>query len=119
MGARAWRLFALIATVGYGWVRTRGRPFAVGYVAVQLPLGMAMFATSHTTVGAALLLVVLVMQTVLLLSLPVAAVVIAIAPLGHLGMAPREGLRASVGTIVATPVRSGPGRVAGARAASA
>jgi hypothetical protein len=95
-------MFSLIATVGFGWVQTRGRLFAVGYVAVQLPLGMAMFATSHTTVGAALLLVVLVMQTVLLLSLPVAAVVIAIAPLGHLGMAPREGLRASVGTIVAT-----------------
>ena len=46
-------VFSLIATVGFGWVRTRGRPFAVGYVAVQLPLGMAMFATSHTTVGAA------------------------------------------------------------------
>lgn len=95
-------VFALFATVGFGWVRTRGRPFAVGYLAVQLPLGMAMFATSHNTVGAALLLVVLVMQTVLLLSLPVAAVVIAIAPLGHLGMAPAEGVRASLGTIVAT-----------------
>jgi signal transduction histidine kinase len=95
-------LFALVATVGFGWVRRRGRRYAVGYLAVQLPLGMAMFATSHTTVGAALLLVVLVMQTVLLFSLPVAAVVIAVTPLGHLGMAAADGVRAAVGTIVAT-----------------
>ena len=95
-------LFALVATVGFGWVRRRGRRHAVGYLAVQLPLGMAMFATSHTTVGAALLMVVLVMQTVLLFSLPVAAVVIAVAPLGHLGMAPSDGVRAALGTIVAT-----------------
>ena len=95
-------VFSLLATVGFGWVRERGRPFALGYLAVQLPLGMALFATSHRTVGAALLLVVLVMQTVLLLSLRVAAVVIAIAPLGHLGVAPREGLRAALGTLVAT-----------------
>lgn len=94
--------FSLLAIVGFGWVRERGRPFAVGYLAVQLPLGMALFATSHTTVGAALLLTVLVMQTVLLLSLPVAAVVIAITPLGHLGMPLQDGLRAALGTVVAT-----------------
>ncbi|HSK96289.1 MAG TPA: sensor histidine kinase [Euzebyales bacterium] len=95
-------VFALVATVGFEWVRTRGRPFAVGYLAVQLPLGMAMFTASHTTVGAALLLVVLVIQTVLLFSWPVAALVIAIVPLGHLGMAPAEGVRAALGTMVAT-----------------
>ncbi len=94
-------LFSLLATVGFSWVRQRGRPFAVGYVAVQLPLGMALFATSHRTVGATLLLVVLVMQSVLLLPLPVAAVVTAIVPLGHLSMAPREGVRAGLGTLVA------------------
>jgi len=95
-------VFSLFATVGFGWAQKRGRPFAVGYLAVQLPLGMALFATSHMTVGAALLMVVLVMQTVLLLGLPVAAVVIAIVPLGHLGMAPAEGVRAGLGTIFAT-----------------
>ena len=106
-GRAVWALglggvFALLATAGFAWVRTRGRPFAVGYLAVQLPLGMAMFATSHTTVGATLLMVVLVMQTVLLFSLPVAALVIAIVPLGHLGMAPADGVRAGLGTVFAT-----------------
>jgi len=95
-------VFALLATVGFAWVRTRRRPFQVGYVAVLLPLGVAMFATSHDTVGATLLLTGLVMQTVLLFSLPAAALVIAIVPLGHLGMAPPDGLRAALGTIVAT-----------------
>lgn len=107
LGHSRWALalagtFSLCATVGFGWVRTRGQRFAVGYLALQLPLGMAMFATSHTTVGAALLMVVLVMQTVLLFSLPVAAVVITIMPLGHLGMAPADGARAAVGTVFAT-----------------
>lgn len=95
-------VYSLVATVGFEWVRTRGRPFAVGYLAVQLALGMAMFATSHMTVGATLLLVVLVMQTVLLLSLRVAAVVVAIVPLGHLGMPLSEGLRAGLATLVGT-----------------
>jgi signal transduction histidine kinase len=94
--------YAVVAIVGFEWVRDRGRPFAVGYLAVQLPLGAAMFATSHMTTGATLLLVVLVMQTVLLLSLRVAAVIIAVAPLGHLGMEFSEGVRAGIATFVGT-----------------
>jgi signal transduction histidine kinase len=95
-------LFALVATVGYRWVLHRGRLFAVGYLAVQLPLGMAMFASSHMQVGASLLMVVLVMQAVLLLSFRAALVVAAIVPLGHLGMAPAEGIRAGLATLVGT-----------------
>lgn len=93
-------VYALGATVGFGWVRDRGRAAAVGYVAVQLALGMALFATAHRTVGASLLLVVLVMQCVVLLSLPVALLVTVVAPLGHLGMSLPEGLRAGVATFV-------------------
>jgi signal transduction histidine kinase len=95
-------VFSLVATVGFGRVWDRGRRFAAGYLAVQLPLGMAMFVANHMTVGATLLLIVLVMQTVLLLSLRAAVVVIAIAPLGHIGMTPAEGVRAGLGTVAGT-----------------
>lgn len=94
--------FALVATAGFRWVRDKGSRARLAYLAVQLPLGMATFAASHTTVGAALLMTVLVMQAVVLFSLPVAVVVIAIVPLGHLGMPLRDGVRAAVGSVVAT-----------------
>lgn len=93
-------VYALVATVGFGWVRHRDRSVALGYVAVQLALGMAMFATAHRTVGASLLLVVLVMQCVVLLSLPAALLVTLVVPLGHLGMTLQDGLRAGMATLV-------------------
>jgi signal transduction histidine kinase len=93
--------FSLLAVVGFGWVRPRGRAWAWGYLAVQLPLGMAAFVAAHVEVGATLLMVVLVMQTVVLLGWPVAAVVAAIVPLGHLGMEASEGIRAALGTVAA------------------
>lgn len=76
-------LFAVLGTVGFGWVRRRGRlGWSVGYVAVQLALAFAVFGIDPS-VGATLFLVVLVCQCVLLLPLPGTAVVIARTPFVH------------------------------------
>ncbi|MCK6211406.1 sensor histidine kinase [Georgenia sp. EYE_87] len=93
--------FTLVATVGFAWVRGRGRAWAAAYVAGQLVLGMVMFGAAHLEVGATLLMVVLVMQAVVLLGLPAGVVVAAVVPLGHLGMSAPEGLRAGLGTLAA------------------
>lgn len=94
-------VFAVLATAGFGWVRTRGRPaWPAAYVGVQLPLAFVTF-TINAGVGATLFLVVLVSQCVLLrLPLPVVALVIAVVPLVHLGMSLGEGLREGLGTLV-------------------
>nr|WP_239521917.1 sensor histidine kinase [Geodermatophilus sabuli] len=98
-------VFALLATVGFGWVdrhepRTRRR-LAVGYVLVQLPLGWVVFAAGGEGVGSTLLLLVLVSQSVLLLPLAAAVLVAALVPLVHLGMPMADGLRIMLGTYVA------------------
>ncbi len=98
-------VFALLATVGFWWVdrhepRTRRR-LAVLYVAVQLPLSYLVFMTGSTGVGATLLSLVLVSQSVLLLPLPGAVLVTAVVPLVHLGMPMADGLRTMLGTYVA------------------
>lgn len=94
-------LFAVLGTVGFGWVRRRGRlGWGVGYVAVQLSLAFAVFGIDPS-VGATLFLVVLVCQCVLLLPLPGTALVIALTPFVHAGMAWGEGLREGLGTLVA------------------
>lgn len=93
-------VFAVLGTVGFWWVRRRGRlGWAVAYVAVQLPLAFAVFAL-NAGVGATLLLVVLVSQCVLLLPLPGTAVVIALVPFVHVGMSWADGLREGFGTLV-------------------
>lgn len=61
-----------------------------------------MYSLSGAAVGASLLLVVLVVQSVLLLPLPVAAVVAAVIPLVHLGMDWQDGLREGLGTLAVT-----------------
>jgi signal transduction histidine kinase len=95
-------LYVARATAGFGWVRRAGRRWAAaGYVVVQLLLGYAVFVLSGATVGAVLLLLVLVSQTVLLLSLRVAAVVVCLVPLAHVGMAWRAGLREGLGMLAA------------------
>lgn len=94
-------LFAVLGTVGFGWVRRRSRlGWSSAYVAVQLPLAYAVFAIDPS-VGATLFLVVLVCQCVLLLPLPGTALVIALVPFVHAGMAWGEGLREGLGTLVA------------------
>ncbi|HXV93813.1 MAG TPA: sensor histidine kinase [Pseudonocardia sp.] len=95
-------VFALLATAGFAWVRRRSSlVLAVVYVAVQLSVGYAVFAASGAAVGATLLLVVLVIQSVLLLPLPGVAVVVALVPLVHVGMAWADGLREGLGLFAA------------------
>jgi signal transduction histidine kinase len=98
-------IFTLVATAGFAWVRRPGRRhqrvLGACYIAVLLALGFALHAAGFAGVGATLLLVVLVSQGVLLLPLPAAVLVTAIVPLVHVGMAPAEGLRIGIGTLVA------------------
>ncbi|GAB4052857.1 hypothetical protein GCM10028775_36070 [Catellatospora paridis] len=90
------------ATVGFGRVRRRsGRALHVTFVAAQLLLGYAVFVTSGATVGAILLLLVLVSQSALLLPLPGALVVVGLVPFAHLGMEWRAGLREGLGMLAA------------------
>ena len=64
--------------------------------------GFIVFSLSGAAVGAILLLVVLVSQSVLLLPLPVAAAVAAVIPLTHLGMEWPHVLREGLGTLAVT-----------------
>ena len=106
-GDSAWSLlpgaaFALLAIIGFEWVYRQSRPvWSAGYVVVQLMLGYHAFALSGASVGALLLLIVLVSQSVLLLPLPWAVVVVAAVPLVHVGMSVRDGLREGLGTLAA------------------
>ncbi|MEV1131521.1 histidine kinase [Agromyces sp. NPDC049794] len=95
-------VYAVIAIFGFHVVQRRSVWWAVAFVAVQLPLGFVIFSLSGAAVGAVLLLVVLVSQSVMLLPLPVAAVVAAAIPLIHLGMQWRDGLREGLGTLAVT-----------------
>lgn len=92
--------FLLLATLGFAWVeRRRARWLGYAYIVVLFLLGYAVFGVSHASVGAILLLVVLVSQTVLLLPLPAVVVVVALVPLFHLGMSLAAGLREGLGLL--------------------
>jgi signal transduction histidine kinase len=94
--------FVILGTAGFEWVHRRGqRAWAAGYVVVQFLLGHIAFVTSGAAVGPILLLVVLVSQSVLLLPIRWAAVVVAVVPFIHLGMEWRAGLREGLGTFAA------------------
>lgn len=97
-------VFSFLAVAGYEWVSSpgrRGRAPALVYIGVQLPLGFLLFSMAHASVGATLLLVVLVSQAVRLLTLPAAAMVTAVVPLVHVGMDWGAGVRAGLGTLAA------------------
>jgi signal transduction histidine kinase len=94
--------YSVLAIFGFRFVQGRSVWWAVAFVAVQLPLGFAVFSLSGAAVGAILLLVVLVSQSVLLLPLPAAALVAAAIPLVHLGMQWQDGLREGLGTLAVT-----------------
>ena len=94
--------YSVLAIFGFRFVQGRSIWWAVAFVAVQLPLGFAVFSLSGAAVGAILLLVVLVSQSVLLLPLPAAALVAAAIPLVHLGMQWQDGLREGLGTLAVT-----------------
>jgi signal transduction histidine kinase len=95
-------VFLLLATVGYEWVSRRpGRWTAYLYVVILLLVGYAVFGVSGASVGATLMLVVLVSQSVLLLPVPAVVVVLAIVPFVHVGMSVGEGLREGLGVLAA------------------
>lgn len=95
-------VYSALAIFGFRFVLGRSVWWAVAFVAVQLPLGFVVFSLSGAAVGAILLLVVLVSQSVLLLPLPAAAVVAAAIPLVHIGMEWQDGLREGLGTLAVT-----------------
>ncbi len=94
--------YGVVAIFGFRFVQGRSVWWAVAYVCVQLPLGFLVFTLSGAAIGAILLLVVLVSQSVLLLPLPAAAGVAAVIPLVHVGMQWQDGLREGLGTLAAT-----------------
>jgi signal transduction histidine kinase len=94
-------VFAAIAIAGFRYARRRGRPATAVYFLVQLPLGYVVFGTAGASTGSQLLLLVLVMQAVLVLSLPWAVAVTLLVPLAHAGMSWSEGLREGTSTLVA------------------
>jgi signal transduction histidine kinase len=91
-------VYVLVATVGFERVSGRWRAYA--YVGLQLLLGYAIFVNSPS-VGATLLLVVLVSQSVLLLPMPAVVAIVAVMPFFHAGMEWRDGLREGVGLLAA------------------
>ncbi len=94
-------VFTALATAGFAWVQTRGRPVAAAYFAVQLPLAFLVFGIAGATTGGALLLVLLVIQAVLVLPPGWALLVAALTPLAHLGMPAPDAVREGVGALVA------------------
>jgi signal transduction histidine kinase len=90
-------LFTVAATLAFGPVEGRGRGLRYAYVGVLVGLGFATFVLSGASVGATLLLVVLVIQATLLLPAGAVAVVVALLPFLHTGMAFTDGLREGVG----------------------
>lgn len=94
-------VYAAVAVFGFAWVQRRARTgLSVAYVIVQFHLGAVVFVLSGAT-GGILLLLILVSQSVLLLPLPAAIVIVAALPLVHLGMQWRDGLREGLGTLAA------------------
>ena len=95
--------FAAHSLVALPWLATQPVPrrywLTAGHVCLQLPLGALLFGAAHAGVGATLLLLVLVSQSVLLLPLPAAAVVTAIVPLVHLGMGWADFARQGLGLL--------------------
>jgi signal transduction histidine kinase len=94
--------YVAIATVGFAWVQRRARlSLSIVYIVVQIWLGSTTFVLSGATVGAVLLMLVLVSQSVLLLPPLGAALVVSHVPFVHLGMEWRAGLREGLGMFAA------------------
>ena len=100
--------YAVLGTVGFWWVRRRGRlVWSVAYVAVQLMLALATFALDPG-VATTLFLVVLVSQCVLVLPRPATVVVIVLVPFAHAPMESwQAALREGVGLFAAVGFAAG------------
>ncbi|WP_203671719.1 sensor histidine kinase [Catellatospora methionotrophica] len=95
-------VYAGAATAGFARIRSVSRRGPrVAYVVAQLVSGYAVFVASGASVGAILLLLVLVSQSVLLLPSRGALLVVGLVPFAHLGMAWRPGLREGLGMLAA------------------
>ncbi|MFC7246244.1 sensor histidine kinase [Catellatospora aurea] len=95
-------VYVAAATAGFSRVhRVARRGPRIAFVAAQLLLGYAVFVTSGAMVGAILLLLVLVSQSMLLLPPRGALVIVALVPFAHTGMEWREGLREALGMLAA------------------
>ncbi|MFF5076345.1 sensor histidine kinase [Actinoplanes sp. NPDC000266] len=95
-------IFLVLATAGYEWVTRKARPrLSYAYIISLFCCGFAVFVVSEASVGATLMLVVLVIQATL--TMPVAAVVVLVVllPLFHAGMALSEGVREGLGLLAA------------------
>ena len=104
-GIVAGALFTLLTLAGFRLVDRQPSPvrrrLAVLYVLGMLAHGYVVFGLAGAGVGATLLLLVLVGQSVLLLPLPGAALVTAAVPFVHVGMTMGDGLRNGLGTFAA------------------
>jgi len=92
--------YTVLATAGFAAVRRRGRAVGAVYIVVSLVLAYAVVAATNAGAGGTLMLLIVVVQSVILLPLPAAAVVTALVPLVHVGMALPDGLREGLGTLV-------------------
>jgi signal transduction histidine kinase len=97
-------LYTVVAIVGYAWLDDhhgpRRRTYAIAYVVWQLAIGYATFGIEPGT-GATLLLCVLVAQTMHLLGILPAVLLVVVQPLMHVGMDMGDGLRAAAGSLLA------------------
>ncbi|MGY1591784.1 sensor histidine kinase [Geodermatophilus sp. SYSU D00708] len=95
--------YAVHSLVAFPWLTRQPAPrrywLTAGHVCLQLPLGALLFGAAQAGVGATLLLLVLVSQSVLLLPLPGAAAVTAVVPLVHLGMGWADFVRNGLGLL--------------------
>jgi signal transduction histidine kinase len=89
-------LYLLVAVLGFRWIdrqeTRRRRRGAAAYVPILFVLGYLLYGVGEAGFGATLLVMVLVSQSVLLLPLPAAVLVVALLPFFHLGMSLMDGL---------------------------
>jgi signal transduction histidine kinase len=94
--AVAGALYVLVAVLAFRWIDRqeprRRRLTAAAYIPVLLVLGYLVYGAGEAGFGATLLVMVLISQSVLLLPLPAAALVVALVPFFHLGMTLVDGL---------------------------
>jgi signal transduction histidine kinase len=94
-------LFLVLAVFGFPWTARRGVRWHYAYVVGLFLVGYAVFVVSEASLGATLMLVVLVSQSVLLLPTVAVTALVLVLPLFHVGMALDEGLREGLGLLAA------------------
>ena len=89
-------VYVLVAVLAFRWIDRQGprrrRLAAAAHVPVLLVLGHLVYGVGEAGFGATLLVMVLISQSVLLLPLPAAALVVALVPFFHVGMTLVDGL---------------------------